>query len=522
VRRIAAILLALAAAGAFAVAGPALGEREEQRYWVELDNAFGLIGGADVKVAGVRAGKITAMEINPRTYRARVGILIDKGGFDSLRADVFCESRPQSLIGEYYLDCLPGKSPRRLRPGSTIPVQRTGSTIPVDLVNNIMRRPYRERFSILLSELGVGLAARGDDLNETVRRLNPALRETDRVLAILADQRRIIRDLTADAERVIGRLSDNRTEVTRFIAEARDTAGASAQRADDLAEQFRLLPVFLRELRPTMGALEEVADAQIPALRHLNANATRLRTFLDTLATFSEASRPATRTLAGAARAGRGAVRVARPRVRELRTFADQAPEVARNLAYVLEDLDDRDRAVEADPRAPEGRGYTGLESILQYVFNQSQAINVFDNNSYMLKVSAFFDSLCANYTDAQQARDPARNRCAAILGPRRPGINEPDPSPPEHSGGRRAVREAADREVLEGAQRAAGTAPQGGPAAGGGGGGDAPRGGSIADALDSLLGGRVPEVRLPDAGLPAEPLGGQSREGLLDYLLGR
>ena len=53
-----------------------------------------------------------------------------------------------------------------------------------------MRRPYRERFTILLSELGAGLAARGPDLNETIRRAVPALRQVDRLLAILAEQRR--------------------------------------------------------------------------------------------------------------------------------------------------------------------------------------------------------------------------------------------------------------------------------------------------------------------------------------------
>src|SRR5919112_1882119 len=94
------------------------------------------------------------------------------------------------FIGEIFIDCRPGTNPQRLEPGSTIPVEQTETTVPVDLVNNIMRRPYRERFSILLSELGAGLAARGEDLNETIRRAVPALRETDKVLKLLADQRR--------------------------------------------------------------------------------------------------------------------------------------------------------------------------------------------------------------------------------------------------------------------------------------------------------------------------------------------
>ncbi len=301
------VLRVLLVAGIVAVAAfAALGAGDDggsgKRYKVELDNAFGLIEGGDVKVAGVRAGKVTAMELDQRTMRALIGIRIDKAGFDDLRADVHCESRPQSLIGEYFLDCKPGSSPRRLPDGATIPVRQTGSTVPLDLINDIMRRPYRERFSILLSEFGAGLAARGTDLNETIRRANPALRETDRVLRILAEQRRTIRDLYRDAERVVGELAAKREDVGRFVEEARDTAAVSASRADGVRAQWRTFPTFLRELRPTMTRLGEAADAQRPALVRLRANAADLETLFRRLTAFTDASGPAFRTLASAAR----------------------------------------------------------------------------------------------------------------------------------------------------------------------------------------------------------------------------
>ena len=48
-----------------------------------------------------------------------------------------------------------------------------------------MREPYPDRFRLILNDLGAGLAARGDELAEIVERANPALRETNEVLAIL-------------------------------------------------------------------------------------------------------------------------------------------------------------------------------------------------------------------------------------------------------------------------------------------------------------------------------------------------
>jgi ABC-type transporter Mla subunit MlaD len=430
-RRAFTVLLLLAATSALVVFGAGAGEAPgNPRYWVEMDNAFGLIGGADVKVAGVRAGQIKDFKIDEKTYRALVEIEITQKGFGDLRSDVFCESRPQSLIGEYFLDCLPGKADEKLKEGARIPVEQTASTVSVDLVNNIMRKPFRERFSIIIGELGAALTARGPELNETIRRANPALRETDKVLKTLGDQREIIRDLTANADKVVGELSGKRKEITRFVREARDTAEVSGERAEFIRGQFQRLPTFLRELRPTMERLGVAADAQGGALSTLSAQAPLLERFFDDLGPFSEASRPAFRTLADASRSGRVAVKLARPRITELAAFAKDLPELATNLAVTLEHLDNRDFAVEKDPRSPGGAGFTGFEAFLQYVFRQSQATNVYDANSYLLKVSLFLDNPCAQYTSAEQAKtDPVKERCRAWLGNNQPGITVPDPS---------------------------------------------------------------------------------------------
>ena len=100
----------------------------------------------------------------------------------------------------------------------------------------------------------------------------------------------------------------------------------------------------------------------------------------------------------------------------------------------MLADLDDRDRAVEKDPRSPGGKGYTGFEALLQYVFDQTMAINAFDSNGYMLKVNLFL-SECSDYQNLQSLKKKLKEdssfyaKCAAILGPNQPGITQADPS---------------------------------------------------------------------------------------------
>ena len=187
-RRILLVTLILAAAGAYVLTSAGAKRESGSKFTVEFDNAFGLVKGGDVEVAGVRAGKVTKLRLDRKSKRALVDFELTEQGFGSLRKDVYCESRPQSLIGEYFIDCTPGKSPKKLAAGATIPVEQTASTIPADLLANVMRRPYRERLRIILNELGAGVGGRAEDVNATIRRASPALRETDKVLKILARQ----------------------------------------------------------------------------------------------------------------------------------------------------------------------------------------------------------------------------------------------------------------------------------------------------------------------------------------------
>jgi virulence factor Mce-like protein len=430
------VIAVLLAAGGAAVATASAGSEDPKapRYTVELDNAFAIVHGADVKVAGVRAGHVTGMRVDRESKRALIDFTIDKAGFGSLRTDAFCETRPQSLIGEYFVDCRPGTAAERLRTGATIPVEQTASTIPVDLINNIMRRPYRERLGIILEELGAGVGGRAADIQATLRRAVPALRETDRVLAILAEQNDVLADLTRDADTVIGDLSANRKDVGRWVTETKETAAASAERRAEIAASLRRLPGFLRELQPTMAKLGQAADAQAPALEDLNVSAGQLARLLENLPDFSDATRTSLTSLAELGRKGRPALRAARPMIAELSRVSTKTPELANNLDYVLRDLDDRERAVEPDRRSPGGKGYTGLEALLQYVFDQTMAINTFDSNGYMLKVNLFL-SECSEYQNRHSLKEKLKQdpgfyaRCAAILGPHQPGITQTDPT---------------------------------------------------------------------------------------------
>jgi virulence factor Mce-like protein len=434
-KRVLAAIITVLGCTALAVFGTGASNSKTHDYWVEFDDAFGLIQGGDVKIAGVRAGKIGELKIDRKTNRALVEIKITKSGFGSIRTDVTCQARPQSLIGEYFVDCQPGVAPKVLDEGSTIPVSRTSSVVAPDLVNNVLRRPFRERFSIIVNELGAAVAGNAQNLNDAIKRASPGLRETDKVLHILAGQNHVLANLVRDADKVIGDMADNKDEVARWVVMADRASSASAERRDDIARGFHRLPLFLEQLRPAKYQLGRVADEQTPALRTLSSAAPQLKTFFDQLAQFSVVSQPAFEALGKASDTGREAVKAAGPTIDLLKAFSKGTPELAQNLDIVLKHLNSRKYSAERDPRSPGGKGYTGLEALLEYVYDQVLSVNIYDSSVHILKVTPFAGD-CAAYSDVNHALtgDGGKSlvpRCGAGLGPNSAGVNFPDTTRP-------------------------------------------------------------------------------------------
>ncbi len=223
---VAAILLVAAVLAAVALTGS---EDESYRVRAIFDNAGFVIPGEDVRVAGVKVGSVEAVDVTP-DFKAAVVLDIEDEGYQDFRADARCRVRPQSLIGERFVECEPtqrrgagAEAPgalRQIEDGAgegqyLLPVDRTETTVDLDLINNVMREPYRERLSIILNELGTGLAGRGTDLDAVIRRANPALRELDEVLQLLARQNKQLEALAVDGDRIMAPLARERTRVVR-------------------------------------------------------------------------------------------------------------------------------------------------------------------------------------------------------------------------------------------------------------------------------------------------------------------
>ena len=333
------------------IAREASDDDTQDAYYVRaiFDNASTIVPGEDVKIAGVPVGQISDMDVT-EDEKAAVTLRIDNTDFVPWKADASCSIGAQGLIGEKFVECEPGTPDaarlREIEEGDgkgerLLPVANTSAPVDLDLINNTLRLPYRERFSILLNEFGTALAGRGEELNEVIHRANPALRETDEVLQILSQQNRELASLARNSDTVLAPLAREKEAFADFIVQANATSEASAERRGDLARGIELLPEFLSELRPLMADLEGFADQGTPLLADLRASAPALGRLIKAQGTLADASRAALPSLGDALERGRPALIRARPLIQDLNRLGTQLAPVSVDLDQLTESLDE-------------------------------------------------------------------------------------------------------------------------------------------------------------------------------------
>ena len=342
-RRILLILgmLAVVAVGVVTTAGAS----DSRTYQAELFNAFGLVKGSELRVAGAKAGTITDLSITPQ--KTALVTFSEDSKFPEMKEDASCSSEPQSLIAEYFLDCQPGNSTQPLE--GAIPAARNQTTVQPDLAQNTLRMPFRERLQLLINEFGTALDSNAGNLNAAIRSGAPALRQLKQVLDILGKQNHTIANLNTNADAIFAQLANRREDVVHFIDNAGRTAAISAERSNDLAQNFHLLDDFLAELKPTMFQLGRLADAQTPLLTDLHAAAPQLNLLAKRLPPFNSGTEKSLTSLGGAARVGKVALGNSKDEIAALNQSSTKANPAANQVARFLTSIDDPKNAVEED-----------------------------------------------------------------------------------------------------------------------------------------------------------------------------
>ena len=393
-RRLGAILSALAV-GVLAIVligrGGAAASDSPYRVNAIFDDARGLVAGQLVKIAGARVGRIDDVRLTAR-YQARIELSVDPR-FAPFHADATCTIRPEGLIAENYVECDPGTQDAQvLRPGrdGTPTVAVSHTTEPVNLTDlfNIFDTPTRDRFSVIVNELGIATAGRGEDINAIIRRANPTLLAARRTLELVGRQRSQLATMVEASDRLLGRLAPRRGRAQQFIESAAGVTTAIAQHRDALSQTVARLPATLHETRGALRALDTVAAAGTPLLRSLRAAAPDLGRVSADIPAFARAAPAATSGLGAALRRGTAASRRLAPVVATLRDYAVRSLPASELSGRLYADLRDK--------------GF--VENLLSLFYYVGSATSRFDSVSHILPAHILVEPACTAYATAPVA----------------------------------------------------------------------------------------------------------------------
>ena len=320
-----ALLAVVAGIVVAVIATSGSGASSTARFDVIFDDARGLVAGQVVKVAGARAGTIDNVVVTPG-FKARIEASIDRR-FMPFHQDATCTIRPEALVAENYLECDPGSagSPR-LRASShyppTVPVTHT--TEPVSLLDlfNIFNLPTRERLTVLLNELGIATAGRGQDINQILLRANPTLTLARQAIAILSRQKAQLQTIIDAGNAFTAQQAAGRASLQRFLAGAAGVSAIAAAHRGALADSVRRLPGLLGAARPALQQLDAIAVNGTPVLTQLGASVPELQQVSRDLVPFAAAARPALSQLGSALRAAVPAIRQSVPLLQAVEAYA--------------------------------------------------------------------------------------------------------------------------------------------------------------------------------------------------------
>jgi ABC-type transporter Mla subunit MlaD len=389
-RLLAIVVLAVIAAGAgYGVwRAHSSGSAAAARFDVIFDDARGLVSGQLVKVAGATAGSITNVTVTS-DFKARIEATIERR-FVPLHQDATCTIRPEGLIAENYLECDPGSRHSPVLPGRgghppTIPVAHT--TEPVSLLDlfNTFNLPTQQRVQVLLSELGIATAARGEDINQILLRANPTLALARRVIGILQSQRSALSSILDSTNTLVAQIAGHVPALKGFINRSAALTTLLASHRGPLAAAIGRLPSLLQALHPALQQVDAVARNGTPLLDELHAAAPSLDLVEKNLGPLAQAAGPVLPKIARAIKQAIPAIRTATPLVDAITAYAQRSLGSTELTSQLYKNL--------------ERHGFS--EYFLSVIYYVATSLSRFDSTSHVLPLmlTAPHGGKCGKYS---------------------------------------------------------------------------------------------------------------------------
>lgn len=241
----------------------------------EFSDASGMRVGDDVKLAGVKVGRVTGIEADREHGRVIVEWVVNSG--IDLGPDTRAEIALETLLGSKYLRLsgpvvkpFMADLPTERR---TIPIERTSTPFDVfeltRVATNSIEATHKEQLNEFINQLAEVTEGKAGSVRQLVEGI-------DRVAGAINERDEELRSLLRRADDVSATLADKDQELVQLIDASQGILALISQRRDDLAtalgEGSNAVEALSRVLREHSDELDRILDTLHPTLDVVDAN----------------------------------------------------------------------------------------------------------------------------------------------------------------------------------------------------------------------------------------------------------
>jgi phospholipid/cholesterol/gamma-HCH transport system substrate-binding protein len=249
---------------------------KKYEFKVNFPEATQLAQEAEVRIAGVKIGKVTQKEPNHQTGLTRATITID-AKYAPIPRDTRAILRQKTLLGETYVELTPGHGAKTLPEGGRLATGHVKDTVQLDEIFDALDPHTRAAFRTWQQQLAKGVKGRGRDFNDALGTLPGFAADGSDVLQVLDSQEGALQRLVKNTGVTFAALTENEQQLQTLITSSKRVFDATASRDDALAEAVRIFPTFLDESKATLARLQTFSTDTDPLVRDLRPVAQDLK-----------------------------------------------------------------------------------------------------------------------------------------------------------------------------------------------------------------------------------------------------
>lgn len=248
----------------------------KDEYHAEFADATGVVKGDDVRIAGVKVGTVTGVDIVDRT-RALVSFTVEESS--PLTEATHAAIRYRNLVGQRYIalsDQIGDTAP--LDEGATIPITQTSPALDLTVLFNGFKPLFQALSPADLNQLSYEIVQVFQGEGGTLEGL---LAHTASVTQTLAARDEVIGQLIDNLNEVLDHVGDRDVQLSRLITTFRSFVGGLAEDREAILGALDDVSELSVETASLVNGIREPFVQDIEQLRRLSENLDRGRAEID-------------------------------------------------------------------------------------------------------------------------------------------------------------------------------------------------------------------------------------------------